>query len=487
MAEQSNGNHVADQYDVIVVGAGVAGAALAFELGRKGKKVLCVERSLAEPDRIVGELMQPGGILRLRKIGLESCVEGIDGISCEGYAVIINGERQQLSYPLNKGEKVLGKSFHHGGFIQNLRKMAASSSNVSLIQATAKRILEVDNAVIGIEYKDTTNDITKVAHAPLTVVCDGCFSDLRKELGQKKPVGSDHFVALILENCHLPFPNHGHVMLADPAPVLAYQIGSNEIRVLVDVPDPLPSSSNGDLQEFLLKITAPQMPLEIRDSFIASINGGKIKSMRNVKLHPNERCIRPGAILIGDAWNMRHPLTGGGMTVALSDVCIISDIITDPNVDIKDQSKVSRLFNQKFMPERKGLASTINILSFALYEVFCSPYDPTGKKPSMRSACFGYFKLGGDCVAGPMSLLSGLQPNPLVLLYHFFLVALYGVYITLKPFPTPAKILHAYRLLSAASWIVIPLMKGEKVFGLFTTMLRIFFYNFQNEKKLLTL
>jgi 2-polyprenyl-6-methoxyphenol hydroxylase-like FAD-dependent oxidoreductase len=28
----------------------------------------------------------------------------------------------------------------------------------------------------------------------------------------------------------------------------------------------------------------------------------------------------PGAVLLGDAFNMRHPLTGGGMTVAFSDV-----------------------------------------------------------------------------------------------------------------------------------------------------------------------
>ena len=32
----------------------------------------------------------------------------------------------------------------------------------------------------------------------------------------------------------------------------------------------------------------------------------------------------PGAILIGDALNMRHPLTGGGMTVALKDVVALS-------------------------------------------------------------------------------------------------------------------------------------------------------------------
>lgn len=32
-------------------------------------------------------------------------------------------------------------------------------------------------------------------------------------------------------------------------------------------------------------------------------------------------------LCIGDSFNMRHPLTGGGMTVALNDVVIVRDIL----------------------------------------------------------------------------------------------------------------------------------------------------------------
>lgn len=46
--------------DIIIVGAGIAGAALATKLAQSGRKVLLLERSLEEPDRIVGELLQPG-------------------------------------------------------------------------------------------------------------------------------------------------------------------------------------------------------------------------------------------------------------------------------------------------------------------------------------------------------------------------------------------------------------------------------------------
>jgi squalene monooxygenase len=36
-----------------------------------------------------------------------------------------------------------------------------------------------------------------------------------------------------------------------------------------------------------------------------------------------------GAILLGDAFNMRHPLTGGGMTVVLNDVILLREMLKD--------------------------------------------------------------------------------------------------------------------------------------------------------------
>ena len=37
-----------------------------------------LERDLQQPDRIVGELLQPGGVLALQRLGLEDCLTGID-------------------------------------------------------------------------------------------------------------------------------------------------------------------------------------------------------------------------------------------------------------------------------------------------------------------------------------------------------------------------------------------------------------------------
>ncbi len=57
------------------MGSGVLGSALAATLAREGRRVTVIERDLREPDRIVGELLQPGGRRALKQLGLEGNVE----------------------------------------------------------------------------------------------------------------------------------------------------------------------------------------------------------------------------------------------------------------------------------------------------------------------------------------------------------------------------------------------------------------------------
>ena len=46
-----------------------------------------------------------------------------------------------------------------------------------------------------------------------------------------------------------------------------------------------------------------------------------------------------GVVLVGDSLNMRHPLTGGGMSVALSDVCMLGGKIIAAKQSTKNKTK----------------------------------------------------------------------------------------------------------------------------------------------------
>lgn len=143
-----------NSYDVVIVGAGILGCALAVAFGKQGRRVLLLERDLSEPDRIVGELLQPGGVSALEKLGLRGelslflfssllfsstpvqigtvayyevldCLEGIDAIKVFGYECIYHGERVTIAYPKGAdGKAPEGRSFHHGKFIMKLREAA---------------------------------------------------------------------------------------------------------------------------------------------------------------------------------------------------------------------------------------------------------------------------------------------------------------------------------------------------------------------------
>ena len=67
-------------------------------------------------------------------------------------------------------------------------------------------------------------------------------------------------------------------------------------------------------------------------------------------------------------------------------------------------------------------------------QVFC--YKGSDAHEEMRQACFDYLRLGGWYSAGPVSLLSGLNPRPSILVLHFFAVAVFGVGRLLLPRPT---------------------------------------------------
>ena len=60
-----------EETEVVVVGSGVLGSALAAVLGKDGRRVTVIERDLREPDRIVGELLQPGGYQTVQGLGLQ--------------------------------------------------------------------------------------------------------------------------------------------------------------------------------------------------------------------------------------------------------------------------------------------------------------------------------------------------------------------------------------------------------------------------------
>lgn len=133
-----------DRLDVLVVGAGVLGSVLAVTLARQGRNVLPLERNPDEPNRILGELLQPGGVAALQELGMGECLDEIDAIPVEGYEIFYRGEHIIFRYPLTDPvikRRPQGRSFHHGRFIMKLREIARNEKRVHVVEAIAKELL----------------------------------------------------------------------------------------------------------------------------------------------------------------------------------------------------------------------------------------------------------------------------------------------------------------------------------------------------------
>uniref|UniRef100_B9NBB0 Squalene monooxygenase n=1 Tax=Populus trichocarpa TaxID=3694 RepID=B9NBB0_POPTR len=81
----------------------------------------------------------------------------------------------------------------------------------------------------------------------------------------------------------------------------------------------------------------------------------------------------------------------------------------------------------------------------------------------MKEAFFNYLSLGGVFSDGLMALLSGLNPDPLRLVFHCFAMLAYAVGRLLLPFPTPKRMCIAARLILVGSGIIFPILKAEGI------------------------
>ncbi|KAM9931980.1 hypothetical protein OXX80_008374 [Metschnikowia pulcherrima] len=482
--------------DAIVIGAGVVGPALATALARQGQKVMIIERDWSEPDRIVGELMQPAGVKALKELGMIQALNGVNARHVEGYYIKYHDTSLKINYASKQAcqktnpevpvpdcvfgdndklrrddpalsaaewdadENVRGVSLTHGKFLQNLRDIVRKEPNVSWIEGTATALIRDENdpsKVLGVTVK--TAEGAQEVRAKVTFACDGIYSKFRKEHKGAAPKVGSYFVGLALHHATLPAPNRGHVILGDHAPVLVYQVSDDETRMLCAYrATKPPSSSNNDFFDYLTEQVLPNVPEELHPSFKAAIASRQFRAMPNQYLSAVKQGHQEGFIVLGDALNMRHPLTGGGMTVGLNDTALMARLLH--GVDLGDHKLVTQklhLFHRK----RKNLDAVINVLSIALYSLFAA--DTRGLQILQRG-CFEYFMLGGDCVDGPMGLLSGMLPFPMLLFNHFFSVAFYAIYVNFAArgvFGFPLALLEAFDAFYTAVVVFTPYLWKE--------------------------
>ena len=166
-------------FDVLIAGAGPAGAVAAVILARAGVRVLALDRATFPRDKLCGDSVNPGAIAVLRRLGLESVVEG--GLPIDG--MLVTGERDV---------RVDGR---YSGAIG--RTIMRRDLDAALVRAAAEAGARIDQGVLvegpltGTSSSPSVTGLVVRGHdgrsiplrASLVIAADGRYSRVGRPLG----------------------------------------------------------------------------------------------------------------------------------------------------------------------------------------------------------------------------------------------------------------------------------------------------------------
>ncbi|HEV7767253.1 MAG TPA: NAD(P)/FAD-dependent oxidoreductase [Thermoanaerobaculia bacterium] len=278
--------------DVVIVGAGIGGAVLALDLGRRGWRVALVERESTPPRIARPEVLWSPTPKALERYGIADAIRERASVKLE--AIEIGGEKPWL--------RITRKDFDAAGVDaystnpsmtrQIIADAAVATGNVEIHRGIAiEELLRDGDRVVGVRGKSFE------VEARLVVGDDGGNSIVRTQLGipiTLTPFPID-FVTAMIPQWELP-PNRARVWI-DAKGVRAYiPWPGNEGVLLIPLPPDAPMPEGGEFKRVA-------RPFGHAPAYVAN-----------------------GAALIGDAVHPMTPAGGQGANASIWDALALANV-----------------------------------------------------------------------------------------------------------------------------------------------------------------
>jgi 2-polyprenyl-6-methoxyphenol hydroxylase-like FAD-dependent oxidoreductase len=313
--------------DVVIIGAGIAGSALAFELQKRNISTLLLDRRKAPESTPRGITFQPNGLEALEKIGILDRVlqmgsaERILEVRSWNGDLLLEADYGLLDHPQNYIMTVDAAQVE-----QLLGYNAENLGSQSVWNAGFQKILWNNGIAEGVRC-DIQGDPSEIK-ASIIVGADGPQSRVREDMGAVAKVRkySDSFmVGLVgpvseLKDRARQYQAPGRMLGIMPAGASGtyffYCVGNRTFEDL----------NKGGLTQF--KEEVMEAAPELKGAF-----GSMMAWTRIGYFTPSFIRVDPwvgnGVALLGDSAHTFHPHAGQGVNLSLQDALVLADVIAD--------------------------------------------------------------------------------------------------------------------------------------------------------------
>jgi geranylgeranyl reductase family protein len=177
---------VADEADVIVVGAGPGGSAAAYHLARHGVRVLLLEKTEFPREKVCGDGLTPRAVRQLIRMGIDTS-EKAGWLQNRGLRVIGGGVRLELDWPELASFPNYGLVRTRMDFDDMLARRAVEAGALLRTGVNVTGPVQNDDGyVIGVEAKVGPGREPAQFRAPLVITADGVSGKFPLALGLTK-------------------------------------------------------------------------------------------------------------------------------------------------------------------------------------------------------------------------------------------------------------------------------------------------------------
>lgn len=321
---------MADFHEVVIVGGGIGGSAMAAALAEAGRDVLLLEQTEVFEDRVRGEWIAPWGVTETKRLGLYDTLMAAGGHHIGRHVTYDETrtpqEAESRTLPLGifapevAGPLAIGNPHH---------------AQTLFDAATARGARTLRDAVV--------TGIRPGAQPSVTFVHQGVEQTVRCRL----IVGADGRMSKVREAAAIPLnqdrPHHWFAgMLVDNAPdwdqdlqaigtegdfaFLAFPQGGDKVRVYGSYPLEQKGRFAGPdgRRKFLDAFRMDSSPAN--EALVAGTPAGPVLSYFNNDTWTDYQAAE-GVVLVGDAAGWNDPICGLGLSITYRDVRTVRDVL----------------------------------------------------------------------------------------------------------------------------------------------------------------